>query len=293
MPAGYGCGDGDRRRFPGAAPARSGPTCPCRPARCRSVATADCASAGATSASTARTLMLCAARAEVGPTDQSFWVLWDREQRPRARPHGAAAGQPRGRRSTARALDDRRPRPARRACASASAQPIESICPSGERLGLDPQARRGADRGHGRDPRAALAGLDGFGVDDESAGYQARHTSWHWSAGVGTATDGRALAWNLVEGINDPPRTASARSGSTASPPSRPPVRFDGLERGRLRRRLTASTSPPSRAHARDDNFLLVRSTYRHRFGTFTGSLDGHRAAPRACGVMESHDALW
>ncbi len=46
--------------------------------------------------------------------------------------------------------------------------------------------------------------LSGLGVDDESAGYHQRHTSWFWSAGVGTATDGRALAWNLVEGVNDP-----------------------------------------------------------------------------------------
>ena len=43
---------------------------------------------------------------------------------------------------------------------------------------------------------------------------------------------------------------------------------------------------------ARDDNLLLVRSTYRHRFGTFTGALDGIELA-EGRGVMESHTALW
>lgn len=30
----------------------------------------------------AEELMLCAARAEIGPATQSFWVLWDRESTP-------------------------------------------------------------------------------------------------------------------------------------------------------------------------------------------------------------------
>ena len=40
-------------------------------------------------------LMLCAARAEVGPTGQSFWVLWDRER-------GASSPTPRCGRAAAR-----------------------------------------------------------------------------------------------------------------------------------------------------------------------------------------------
>ena len=44
--------------------------------------------------------------------------------------------------------------------------------------------------------------------------------------------------------------------------------------------------------HAKDDNFLLVRSRYRHRFGTFSGSLGGFQLA-EGLGVMEEHDALW
>ena len=44
------------------------------------------------------------------------------------------------------------------------------------------------------------------GVEDESCGYHPHHTVWDWSAGVGTTHDGKAVAWNLVSGINDPPR---------------------------------------------------------------------------------------
>jgi hypothetical protein len=45
-------------------------------------------------------------------------------------------------------------------------------------------------------------------------------------------------------------------------------------------------------AHARDENFLLIRSRYRHRFGSFSGSLGGVDLA-EGLGVMEEHDALW
>ena len=74
-------------------------------------------------------------------------------------------------------------------------------------------------------------------------------------------------------------------------PSEPPPVRFrdteaiefaDGTELG------FASES----SHARNENFLLFRSRYRHRFGTFSGSLDGLRLA-EDFGVMEQHDAVW
>jgi hypothetical protein len=43
---------------------------------------------------------------------------------------------------------------------------------------------------------------------------------------------------------------------------------------------------------ARNENFLLVRSRYRHRFGSFSGSLGGTELAS-GLGVMEQHDAVW
>ncbi len=46
--------------------------------------------------------------------------------------------------------------------------------------------------------------IDGpLGFVDDSAGYHARHTRWRWSAGVGRALGGEAVAWNLVEGVHD------------------------------------------------------------------------------------------
>ena len=41
---------------------------------------------------------------------------------------------------------------------------------------------------------------------DDTAGYHARHTEWWWAAGVGRSRAGADVAWNLVTGVNDPPR---------------------------------------------------------------------------------------
>jgi hypothetical protein len=238
----------------------------------------------------AETLMLCAARAEVGPLGQSFWVLWDRE---RGRQLARTALRPGSREVV---LDGPRlviDGPGLHAdLRLGAAEAIESICPSGDGDGWGWTRKRAGVPIEGIVETPGLRSrVEGFGVDDESAGYQARHTSWHWSAGVGTAADGRALAWNLVEGINDPP-THSERAVWVDGVPHEPaPVRFDGLEAVRFadEARLDFSAGPE---RARDDNFLLVRSTYRHRFGTFTGSLDGIELA-EGRGVMESHTALW
>jgi hypothetical protein len=43
---------------------------------------------------------------------------------------------------------------------------------------------------------------------------------------------------------------------------------------------------------ARNENLLLVRSRYRHQFGTFTGALEGLPLA-QGFGVMEEHEAVW
>ncbi len=48
----------------------------------------------------------------------------------------------------------------------------------------------------------------------------------------------------------------------------------------------------PGSERARDDNFLVFRSSYRHLFGEFRGSLDGVELA-EGLGVMEQHDAVW
>ena len=75
------------------------------------------------------TLMLCAARAEVGPLSQAFWVLWDRG----GRRHDARTILRPGSREVrldgpSLEIDSRGLRASLRLGESA---PIESICPSG------------------------------------------------------------------------------------------------------------------------------------------------------------------
>ena len=118
-----------------------------------------------------------------------------------------------------------------------------------------------------------------------------RHTSWRWSAGVGRAEDGRRLAWNLVEGVNDPPERSERAIWVDGEPNEPAPVRFDGIEGIELADGDRLNFAAES-AHARDENFLLIRSRYRHRFGTFSGALAGIPLA-EGLGVMEEHDAVW
>jgi hypothetical protein len=133
--------------------------------------------------------------------------------------------------------------------------------------------------------------VDAVAVDDESAGHHRRHTSWLWSAGVGSAADGRAVAWNLVEGINDPLRGSERAIWVDGEPHEPPPVCFDGLAGieldGGARLRFQ-----PECERARRDNLLLLRSRYRLRFGMFSGALGGLELAD-GLGVMEMHDAVW
>jgi hypothetical protein len=233
-------------------------------------------------------LMLCAARAQIGPLNQSFWVLWDRRTR---RPAAHTALRPGSREVR---MDGPRieieARGLRASLLLGESAPIESICPSGDAWGWTRKragmAVEGTVEFGGR--RIEVAG---HGVDDESAGYHQRHTSWLWSAGVGEAADGRPLAWNLVEGVNDPAENSERAVWVGGEPHEPAPVRFDGVSAidfaGGDQLRFSSES-----AHARDDNYLLVRSRYRHNFGTFAGSLDGIELAS-GLGVMEEHDAVW
>jgi hypothetical protein len=130
-------------------------------------------------------------------------------------------------------------------------------------------------------------------VVDDTAGYHRRHTAWTWSAGVGTAADGRNIGWNLVTGVNDPP-TGSERAIWIDGEPSEPgPVRFaEDLSRIEFSEGGALEFSEWS---AREDNtnVLLVRSRYRQPFGTFTGSFPGGVQLVRGYGVVEVHDVLW
>jgi hypothetical protein len=236
----------------------------------------------------AEELIFCAARAEVGPLSQSFWVLWDRQER-RQLTHTAL--RPGSREVT---LDGPRLEvdgPGLRASLElGDSTAIETTCPSG-RSEAWTRKRAGMPVAGWVEVPGRRWGVDGRGVDDQSAGHHQRHTSWRWSAGVGSAADGRSLAWNLVEGVNDPPTGSERAIWVDGEPHEPPPVRFGGLDAIDLGEGQALSFSPES-AHAKDDNFLLIRSRYRARFGNFGGVLGGIDLA-EGLGVMEEHDALW
>lgn len=234
-------------------------------------------------------VMLCAARAQVGPLSQSFWVLWDRGERRR---YAHTSLRPGGREVTLAGPDlEVDAKGVRASLRLGEAAPVESICPSGSSWAWT-RKRAGVPVSGTIEAGGRRWRIDALAVDDESAGYHRRRTSWLWSAGVGRASDGRAVAWNLVEGINDPPQ-GSERSIWVEGEPHEPaPVSFRGMEGVDFGAGGPRLDFAGECERARDENFLLVRSRYRHRFGAFSGVL-GDLPLAEGLGVMEEHQAVW
>jgi hypothetical protein len=236
----------------------------------------------------AEELMLCAARAEIGPATQSFWVLWDREHRRQWAHTNPFPGS--------REVSFDGPRleidgPGLRASLElGEVAPIEATCPSGKSLAWTRKRAGMPVEGTVEIPGRRWQ-ISGRGIDDESAGHHRRLTHWRWSAGVGESVEGRNLAWNLVEGINDPPQGSERAIWVDGEPAEPAPVHFRGMDGVELGDAGSLDFTAES-DHARDDNYLLIRSQYRHRFGTFDGSLGGLELA-EGLGVMEEHEALW
>jgi hypothetical protein len=131
--------------------------------------------------------------------------------------------------------------------------------------------------------------IDGpLGFVDESAGYHARHTRWLWSAGIGRARGGEAVAWNLVEGVHDAPE-ASERTVWVDGEPREvgaQPFAADLSGVGGLRFEEWCTRED----HTRRGPF---RSHYRQPFGAFSGVLPGDVELESGYGVMEWHDVRW
>jgi Domain of unknown function (DUF2804), C-terminal len=228
-------------------------------------------------------LMLCVARVRIGPATQTFWMLWDRAG-VRLREHTGLGG------------GSVRLEPGLVSIAGAGVEVelrleetpgIEAVCPAGVSYAWTRKQGGVAARGTVRIDGVAL-GLDARAVIDDTAAYYPRHTTWRWSAGAGLAPDGREVAWNLVSGVNDPPRSSERTVWVGGVPVEVGPCRFaedltwvDGL-------RFRAEAS-----RERRENLLLVRSRYRQPFGTFTGELPDGTALAEGYGVMEYHDAHW
>jgi hypothetical protein len=237
-------------------------------------------------------VMLCAARAWVGPVPVSWWAVWDR-----------------------RTLAERFVRrtagwivtpsyvlvPGVMELFLGGVEPVEVVSPHGAQYAWTRKQAGVPVRGW-----AAVEGqrieIDAFGVVDESAGYHARHTAWWWSAGVGVAAGGERVAWNLVDGLHDGADASERAVWIDGVPRPVAPVRFEGSEvaapaSGGLDRvvspagvdlRFTAKAR-----RARRDRLLFVSSDYEQPFGTFAGELPGAGALREGRGVMERHDARW
>lgn len=252
-------------------------------------------------------LMVCAASVTVGPMAQSFWAIVDREcgeihERTRTRLPGArgevwterSAGQPWEIGSDQIGAITRVESGEVRVKLAIGEGPwAECVCPN--EAGGYVWTRKRVAPVHidvtlpgGRRIRGTVRG-----VEDESAGYHARHTVWSWSAGVGTAADGRGVGWNLVEGVNDPPagseRAVWVEGEDVPREPG--PVSFDGLEAIDFDDGSRMDfTKEAERSKA--ENRIVVRYSYRQPFGTFSGTLAGIDLA-EGIGVMEHHDAVW
>jgi hypothetical protein len=135
--------------------------------------------------------------------------------------------------------------------------------------------------------------VEAVALVDDNAGYHPRHTHWQWSGGAGRDTRGREIAWSVIVGLNDAARNSERTIWIDGKPRELGPVRIANdlssisfIEGGKLH-------FTPEAVRSRRDNLLLIRSSYRQPFGTFSGTLPGGIELAEAYGVMEVHDALW
>jgi hypothetical protein len=228
-------------------------------------------------------IMLCLAQVRVGPARQSFWAVWDRPRR-RLYEHTELGtggvdlqiGAARLRRGVVRIELE-----------LAEAPGVEVVCPSGESYAWT-RKQGGIPARVRAEIEGTRAEIDARAVIDDTAAYYPRHTHWRWCAGVGRSDDGRALAWNLVSGVNDPPSRSERTVWVDGEPHEVPACGFsDDLTRiDALRFRSEATL-------ARRQSLVLLRSSYRQPFGSFSGQLPGGVELAEGYGVVEEHDAWW
>jgi Domain of unknown function (DUF2804), C-terminal len=230
-----------------------------------------------------RELMLCVASVRIGRARQSFWAVWDRDTRRLTEQTFIGRGGVRLSPGQARVRDVA----AEIDLALEETAGVECVCPSGG--GYAWTRKQGGIRASG----VVILGdlrreLDARAVIDDTAAYYERHTRWRWSAGVGQAQDGREVAWNLVSGVNDPPQNSERTVWIADRPHEVGPCSFAEDLRGVDGLRFASEA-----VRRRHDNLLLLRSSYRQPFGTFSGELPGGLWLAEGFGVMEEHDAWW
>ena len=228
-------------------------------------------------------LMLCIGSVRIGPARQAFWAVWDRASRRlyerTVLGRGAVTLEP----GRARVMD----RTVQIDLSLAETSGIETVSAAGDSYAWT--RKQGGIRIRGT---VAIDGqprvLDARGVIDDTAAYYPRHTNWRWSAGsasrsMGAGSPGISSAASTTarSGASEPSGSTDRRSRSAQACSQTILSGVDGL-------RFTSEAVRES-----DENLLLIRSSYRQPFGTFSGELPGGVALAEGYGVMEEHDVWW
>jgi Protein of unknown function (DUF2804) len=235
--------------------------------------------------------MICAASVHVGPARQTFWAVFERAsglvvERTRLIPRRGALELTPG---CLRIHDDA----VLLDLTLDEGDGIEATCPHGRsyvwtRKQAGVRARGTLSLG-ARPPIE----MDALAVIDDTAGYHARVTEWWWAAGVGAGSDGTSLAFNLVQGVNDPPSDSERAVWVAGIAHEASPVRFSGDLMSISSEDGSELHFAPEADRSRRDNLLLVRSDYRAPFGRFSGTLPDGIPLAHAYGVVEHHSARW
>lgn len=233
-------------------------------------------------------VQVCAASISIGPTRQCFWAVWDRER-----------GELRDamhRNSKAVSADEGR--------LLVHDGDVTVDFELDEVAGVETVTRYGRGWAWTRKQGGIAArGTVTLGdrtievsapaIIDDSGGFPPRHVDWKWSAGVGTAEDGRAVAWNLVTGIHDSPSSSERTVWVDGVPVEVGPCAFaddlSGVGFPSGERLVFASEA--TRSHR--ENLLVARSAYEQPFGSFSGSLPHAGDLQAGLGVMERHSVTW
>jgi Protein of unknown function (DUF2804) len=228
-------------------------------------------------------LMLSVGAVRVGPLRQAFWAVWDRFEH-RLYERTVLRGHPvelkPGRVSVRDPLVSIE-------LALEETDGVETVSPTGAHYSWT-RKQGGIEATGSVEIGGVRRSLAARAVVDDTAAYYRRHTRWWWSAGVGTLLDGRAAAWSLVSGVNDPPTSSERTVWIDGVPCEAGPSNFATDLSGVDDLRFT-----PEAVRERNENFLLIRSSYRQPFGTFAGMLPGEHRLGEGYGVMEHHDVWW
>ncbi len=232
---------------------------------------------------------ICAARVAVGPVQQEFWAIWHRKE-------GRLWEHTRLRAGRVHLTPNRlvvRDGEARIDITLAETDGFEVVTPLGGGAYTWTRKQNGIRaHGHAQVGKQRIP-VEAVALIDDNAGYHPRHTVWQWSGGAGRDTQGRAVAWSVIVGLNDSPVDSERSIWIEGVPLEVGPVQFADDLSSVAFEEGGALYFTPEAERSRKDNLLLIRSSYRQPFGSFEGTLPGDIQLAEGFGVIEYHEAWW